>query len=734
LDVSITQMAGVQPTKQAKFQPLGTGLFFTGYYTSRSPLMQPGTRAEARFYGGRPDALWDGYNLEISADNTLIRRPGWSLFNTLPEDILDLYTFRAPLQANRVMSDTEVGVYTVPSTGSPTQLFAKSSGAGRTYFQSVGAQLFMTDGIDLKKWDGTNLWKWGIAAPTGAPTLEITAGAAPTPAVLTATVAGSLTGQGTLYVRTTFVTPFGETLAGTETFLAIPNNSELVVAYPTPAPQNATGWNVYIGTAAGAETLQNSTPINLSVNYTLTTAPITSGAVPPVSATGSYTITSYLGVSYVYCYYNSVTAMPSTASPVSAYTGPQSSVNITVQGVGSSDPQVNQIQIYRTVDGGAIYELLATITNPGAVAFSYVDTGTPDEDLNDEILAPQADANNPPPTGLTNLAYFAGCIFGSVGNYLYFSNGTNTTNGSGNEAWPPLNYALLPTQITKLVPYPNGMLIFTVDDLYYITAPGGTPLIYQAGLGCLAYSAVAVSGSAIYVFTTDCNVLCITPGSGIVDLGFGIAGAFEGWNPANVSITYHIYGHKDNALFICDGAGNFLRCNPSQNPEGGQVWGTPCNVAAGLTALCSIETTAGVHQLMGASGAAAIFRDWTVNSDVTIPYEAWGVIGSLVLAFPGQLCEVESVSLNAKRVGSMPQMGVLLDEISGDFEDLPDAVMEPPQLVVSPTSLYAQRYYLNQSALPIVCHHMQIRVDFGVDTAANELLSFSIYGAIHPEK
>jgi hypothetical protein len=586
----------------------------------------------------------------------------------------------------------------------------------------------MSDGVDLLKWDGTHLWNWGIVPPVNAPTLQISAGIPPNVPMISTIAGGTLTGQGTLFVRTTCVTPFGETQASAETFMAVPDDNQLVVAFPTTVPSNVTGWNVYIGHTAGSETLQNVAPIPINVNYTQTTAITLTGAVPPGSSTGSYTITSYLGVSYVYCYYNSETAHVSTASPVSSYTGQQSDVNITLSGSGSTDPQVDTIQIYRTTDGGATYYLLASVANTSS--WTYVDTGTPDTSLNALLVAPQALANNPPPAGLQNLAYFAGCIWGSVGNYLYFSNGPLTTNGSGNESWPPLNYALLPSQVTRLVPYPNGMLIFTVDDLYVITAPGATPTIYQAGLGVLSYNAVDISGSTIYAFTSDCNLVQITPGAGILDLGFNIADQFSTWNPANVSISYHIYGHKDSALFVCDGTGDYFRVNPNQQPEGGAVWSPMATIAAGATVIASAETSPGVHKLMVSSGNTIQYRDWTVNTDNNVSYEAWAVIGSLVLAMPGQLCEVESVTIESVRVGTIPSVSVLLGEISGEFDALPKSTNDPPCLLES-TTLYSKRFYLNQSGKPIVCRHMQLRVDFNLDTAANELLSYSLYGALH---
>jgi hypothetical protein len=736
MDQSAAILAGIQPSKQTKYGPLGTRRFFTGWYNSRNPLQEPGTRAESRFYGGRPDALWDGSNVEISADNTPIRRPGSTLFATLPHPALDYYTFQPPNAPITIFADTIGGPYNLTASSTPTvPLFVKAEGAGLTNFLGVGAQLFLGDGVDLLKWDGTTVSKWGIAPPVNAPTLTITGGAPPPTPVLVATVAGSLTGQGTKYVQITGVGPFGETCSSSEALLAIPDGSELVVMAPVGAPTNITHWNVYIGNAAGSEKLQNLTPILLTVNFTLTGAPSTSGAVAPTSSTnGAYTITSPLGVSYGYCYENDVTDHVSTMSPPSAYTGPQQNVQILVAGTYSPDAQVTTVQIYRTTDGGATYLLEASIANVvGTGAFSYTDTGNADSSLNVDIQAPQALANNPPPAGMKGLCYFNGSIWGYIDNLLVFSNGPLTTNGSGNESFPPLNFALMTAGINRLVPTPTALLIFCQDALWSISGQGAIPVLQMPGLGTPSYNAVDLNGSAIYVFTTDCNVLCITPGAGIVDLGFGIAKAFEGLTVGNVSVAYHISGHKDNALFVCDGAGHFWRCNPNQQPEGGAVWSNTASIAGGASAITSIESSVGVHQLVYSNGNDVLFRDWTSWTDNGTAYDAWTVFGSLVLALPGQLCEVQCVTIEAEKQGSQPAVSVLLDEISGDFEALPLSEPDPPGDGTPSASLFSNRHYLNQSTEPVVCRHLQLRVDFGLDEAQNELLSYSLYGSLHPE-
>lgn len=112
--------------------------------------------------------------------------------------------------------------------------------------------------------------------------------AAPAAPTLSTVVAGALTGQGTLSVKVTLVTPYGETAASANSSEAVPDDSELVVTSPAlDAGHLATGWNVYVG-AAGAEKKQNTTPIAIGTNYTLTAAVQTgTAAAPATNATGA---------------------------------------------------------------------------------------------------------------------------------------------------------------------------------------------------------------------------------------------------------------------------------------------------------------------------------------------------------------------------------------------------------------------------------------------------------------
>jgi len=133
-----------------------------------------------------------------------------------------------------------------------------------------------------------------------------------------------------------------------------------------------------------------------------------------------------------------------------------------------------------------------------------------------------------------------------------------------------------------------------------------------------------------------------------------------------------------------------------------------------------------------------LFRDPTVSQDNGVSYPAWAVLGSNVLAHPGQIAEVGFIHLDAVRTGTAPKVGVLFGEIykwSGcpQFDFLSKIVHDPPRLPESKT-IYSNRYYTVQSKKPAWCRHMQIQISFGNDSALNELLSLTIFGAVHIER
>lgn len=162
-------------------------------------------------------------------------------------------------------------------------------------------------------------------------------------------------------------------------------------------------------------------------------------------------------------------------------------------------------------------------------------------------------------------------------------------------------------------------------------------------------------------------------------------------------------------------------------------------------AIASIETSPGVYQLLigdSRSSRPVYARDssYATFSDNGSAYEAGFVVGSIVLANPGELAELGFVTCDFMRVGTSPDVSVLMDEIAGSFSDLSGYIVSEPPLLYgisgAPTSLYSNRYYFKQTVAgsqppPAWCRHLQIKVDFGAtDTVMNEILSSTLWGTI----
>lgn len=117
---------------------------------------------------------------------------------------------------------------------------------------------------------------------------------APTNGALTQTAGGSLAAT-TYYVKTTWVTASGQTTPSTETSLAVSASNVLNVAAPASPPANATGWDVYVSTATGTETLQASNIGTATAWVEPTTGLVAGAALPASNTSGLFTLNAPTG-------------------------------------------------------------------------------------------------------------------------------------------------------------------------------------------------------------------------------------------------------------------------------------------------------------------------------------------------------------------------------------------------------------------------------------------------------
>jgi hypothetical protein len=128
-------------------------------------------------------------------------------------------------------------------------------------------------------------------------------------------------------------------------------------------------------------------------------------------------------------------------------------------------------------------------------------------------------------------------------------------------------------------------------------------------------------------------------------------------------------------------------------------------------------------------------------------------MGSIMLATAGQMAELAFICADFIKTGSQPTVSVLFDEISATngaaFEIISNSfVSDPPKLygpVALPATIWSNRYYFGQTTpensqigdvpLPAWAKHIQVKVDFGdTDEVQNEMLAFTIFGALYQER
>jgi hypothetical protein len=534
------------------------------------------------------------------------------------------------------------------------------------------------------------------------------------------------------------------------------------------------------GSGALNSTLVNSTDFGVQIIVAGSGEEVFIDAVQIVLATGGITVgytgsgsfSATTGYKYVYEYSDSswagqpiVPAVFSNAT-VSADTGPFSgAANATIEVVASPDPQVNSIWVFRTTDGGSTFYSLPT--NPYPNSTTTINDSNPDSSLNTFQLAAVSLENSAPPNGLQGTVFHMGRLWGFVNNVLYFATGPDLGNILGNpyESWNPANVFTVPSQITKLIPTTVGLIVWTISDIYIVygnasptaaaTGVSGLTVFYVApfvpGIGLRSQFAADVNGTTIYAYTADKQCISMDPSAGISEIGFPVGApniaypndtTLQSYDPAQAHVTWHVAGSQDKALYVADGSAGWFRCNTSQAPEGGFVWSPRANIVGGCDAVFSIETTPGVHQLLigptSGGGRPILYRNLTVFTDNAATYPANFTMGNIVLAYPGQMAELNFITCDFNKVGTSPIVSFLADEISGAFSSISGYVhSDPPQLdgtTETAATLFPNRYDFAQSVNggappPLYCRHLQIKIDYGNDGVRNEILSFTLNGS-----
>lgn len=407
---------------------------------------------------------------------------------------------------------------------------------------------------------------------------------------------------------------------------------------------------------------------------------------------------------YCYAYVDSITGDIGPASPLSAPIIQQAGNHIEVTGSFTIDTHIDAINIYRTEQGQAVPFLIAQIFNvatldvdpigtpvkyrpflQGSVVSTVAqpvfgarigswtyddfspDFGVTGSTMNNLISADLTGINSPPPDGFIPVAYHLGAIWGFVNNTIYYSAGPQQDNGfGGNEAFPPSSYIDFESECAMLWSTNFGLYTFLVDSLQLIAGSGAPFAVSEVAsdIGLKTRNCFTLNGQTPFILTADEQVCIIDPNTGASTVGMPIGDAVATFNPAASYVTWHIYG-TDQKLFVGDGSTGWYSMLGAMAPESGQAWDTKANIVSGISAIKSVETSPGVHQLLIGPSAGSV-SPVTPELGVAIEYAilaysgitnsgstvvTGGTIGSYptasITGFPPGLATIDNTNANA---------------------------------------------------------------------------------------
>ena len=306
----------------------------------------------------------------------------------------------------------------------------------------------------------------------------------------------------------------------------------------------------------GAYTLSTVTcwvdHVRITVYYSAPNA-----GIPTVALSGTGISATNGGYTYVYCYFNSTTGHISSPSSESASTGNFSNKQVDVGVTASTDPQVDQIRIFRTTDGGGgVFFEIANSPVPNATT-TYPDTTT-DADLS-VLTAPTFGFNDPPPPQ-QGFVWFANRIWGFSKATVYFTDWEEINLGVGEESWvsgPAGNFWNFNSEVTALSVAQDGVIIETAGGMFKIDGDSLDTFrrtTIAVGIGCRNRATIARLG-ALTAQLANTNSIWTTDSNSLNEISQMIQPTLDGIDHSQASATFHIQG-QNRWLVFCDAGHN----------------------------------------------------------------------------------------------------------------------------------------------------------------------------------
>jgi hypothetical protein len=309
----------------------------------------------------------------------------------------------------------------------------------------------------------------------------------------------------------------------------------------------------------------------------------------------------YVSRCYVYTYFNSTTQHESSPSPVSTCTGVFATKQVNIGVVASTDPQVDQIRIYVTPDGGPNDppEMIELPNSPFPNATTtYTDNRADDTTLVSLRNAPAFFQNDPPLGSFLSTSgwcYSQGRIWTFNGNNTYYSGFEEITNGVPEECFPggaDGNFYKWDNEVTCHAALPDGLAVYTPERIFKIEGDSLDTFRRYTLLqrrGTRSRTAVASLGGSVAWLDTS-NTFWV---SDMGEIGLAIRPDLRTINPAQAFVAIHIAGLL-HWVTLLDGSTGKLFVYDLDRSQ----WMPPWTLGTTASALASGETSVGTIDLL----------------------------------------------------------------------------------------------------------------------------------------
>lgn len=450
---------------------------------------------------------------------------------------------------------------------------------------------------------------------------------------------------------------------------------------------------------------------------------IAGSGVAPVVTTGAGALTSADGGwGYAYAFGDSTDAHVGGISPIT-YTGAQAAKQFTVSGASTTSSRVDKVHIFRTLDGGATLYEHASSPIVYAAGWTFVDNSA-DITLIRTSQAPEYGMNERPPA-ISNIVFYAGRMWGTLGSDLYYSVFEEGINGIDEECFYTINKFPFGEKINRVTAVQKALLVKVASRTWRLRGDSLSTFLRESFLenqGITQYQN-ATGSARTAAWLTTANSILASDGVAQAEIGLPISVDLETIGQSTASMASYNKGRR-KYLIVQDSALNKMWVYDQENG----VWMPPWTF--GGTAIWSGQVALATTELLVAKSGIVYKFDSTLFADDGVAYTATVTTGLNPLSMeeksPDWCGSVEAITVESNSI-EPTTVKLLVDEdpASGTYTDITAKKKNPPYRTQG-TALLDKWYWHHASP------GRRVSIQLNWAAAATEFKVYSMGAIIDP--